>query len=464
MSASASNVSPPDLDRLRRLSAAGPRYTSYPTAASFTEEFGPADYARAIAERNAAAAPVSLYFHIPFCENICLYCACSVVYTANKKRAAPYLELLKREIDLTASRLDSRRSIEQLHLGGGTPTFLAPDELRALMSAVRDRFAIAPDAEISIELDPRVTSDEHVAALAECGFTRASLGVQDFDPAVQAAIHRIQPAEQTTRLIETLRVRGFGSVNIDLIYGLPKQNLASFQNTVRGALQLRPERISLFHFAYLPGVVKHQERINAADLPETDVRLSLFEYATRAFLEAGYVYIGMDHFALPDDELARARERGELHRNFQGYTTRGDCDLYGLGLTSIGDLKIAYAQNAKKMDEYTRRIEAGELATVRGYRLNRDDLIRRAAIMELICQFELRVGAFEAQWDLNFADYFAAELGALRELEADGLVELHPDRIQISSIGRFAVRNICMAFDAHLSGLAAKGQKFSRTI
>ncbi|MBX7056581.1 MAG: oxygen-independent coproporphyrinogen III oxidase [Leptospirales bacterium] len=458
------DISLADLRRLEAQSKPGPRYTSYPTALSFSEELGPSEYAAMLEERRALRSPLSLYLHIPFCENICLYCACSVVYTANHRRAAPYIELLKREIALTAAHCGSQRRVEQLHLGGGTPTFLEPQQLLDLISALRDSFDIANNAELSIELDPRVTSDEHLAALAQVGFRRASLGVQDFAPQVQEAIHRQQSEELVANLAADLRRRGFESLNFDLIYGLPRQSEQSFLDTVRRTLALGPDRISLFHFAYLPGVVKHQQRIRAEELPDAEARLRIFYGALQLFLEAGYEAIGMDHFAKPGDELAIAARRGALHRNFQGYTTRGDLDLIGLGLTAIGDLKDAYFQNQRGLSEYEQAIGDGQLATQRGVRLTEEDKLRRAVIQDIMCRASLSFAEIDARFGLDSRRHFQEELRSLHPLIEEGLLRMDDQGLLVNALGRFALRNIAMVFDARLAELNQKAPRFSRTV
>lgn len=464
MASSASDWSLPDPARLQRFSRPGPRYTSYPTAPVFDESFGPEDYGRALANPARANAPLSLYFHIPFCENVCLYCGCNVIYTANHRRAAPYLELLRREMDLVQAKLDPARPVDQLHLGGGTPTFLAPEELRDLCDEIRRRFRFSLQAELSIELDPRVTNLEHIDVLAEAGFNRASLGVQDLDPRVQAAIRREQPAEEVFRFFEILRGRGFRSLSADLIYGLPHQSAASFRETIEGVLRFRPDRLSLFQFAYLPELKKHQQRLDATALPSAEERLAIFFQSSERLREAGYEYIGMDHFALPQDELACALRDGSLHRNFQGYTTRGACDLIGFGLTSIGEIGEAFAQNAKEMAPYEEAIRAGRFATQRGLVRGGEDRLRARVIRDLLCRFAVDLADIETEFGIDFRKHFSSELNDLQSFADEGFLEITSHGLRVLPDGRFVIRNICMAFDAYLPALRERGQRFSKTV
>lgn len=453
-----------NIETLIKYSQPGPRYTSYPTAPVFNDSFGPDEYREVLRQSNQTGNPLSLYFHIPFCKSVCYFCACSVVYTANQDRAEPYLALLKEEMNIISSEINSNRQVSQLHWGGGSPTFLSPDQMTRLWRDISSTFSFTSDAEISIELDPRTTKEDHLRVLFDSGFNRASLGVQDLDPEVQKAVNRVQPLELSTNLVEKVRRNNFRGVNFDLIYGLPGQTVVGFNKTLDAILDIRPDRISLFHFAYLPKIKKHQNRIREEDLPDINTRLEIFRTAVDRFLDVGYIYIGMDHFALPEDELARAQKNHELHRNFQGYTTRSGCDLIGFGLTSIGDLGFAYAQNAKTMEEYDQAIRSGQPATCRGLVLSPDDLIRHRAIMNLICHFELDLDQLDREFKINSAEYFREELDGLRTFQEEGLLQVEERGVRITETGKFVIRNICMVFDAHLKRLTEKGQTFSKTV
>ncbi len=444
-------ISNMEIELLKQYSKPGPRYTSYPAATAFSDQVGKSDYAMLL--RNIdPARPISLYFHLPFCRNICYFCACNVIYTKNKEKAEPYIGALTREMDLVGEHTQARMKVEQLHWGGGTPSFLSHEQMNMLMAQIYRRFDFVPGAEISIELDPRETSPDQIAALADLGFNRASLGVQDFNPAVQEAINRIQPLDITESAYRNLRSRGFQSVNFDLIYGLPLQTVETFQGTMDRVIDFRPDRISLFNFAYVPWLKKHQTRIAKEDLPSAETRLKILAYAVSRLQEAGYVYIGMDHFALPDDELTRAVKDGTLRRNFQGYSTRGGTELIGFGVTSIGEFSEGYAQNTKSLIEYYRHIQAGELPTERGLILTHDDRVRKAVIRQLITGLALRFDEIEQAYDIEFERYFAPELAALKEFSDRGLLIVAPRSIQVSEQGRFVIRNICMVFDAYLAG------------
>ena len=452
---------------LRRFDVPGPRYTSYPTADRFVEAFGAPDYAQALAQRRAGPAalalPLSLYVHIPFCESLCYYCACNKIITKHKSKAAGYLRYLSREIDLHVAELGLGQPVTQLHLGGGTPTFLSDDELRELMAMLRRSFAMAAGGEYSIEVDPRTVNAQRLSLLAELGFNRLSFGVQDFDPDVQKAVHRIQPAEQVFKLMEEARAIGFDSINVDLIYGLPRQTPESFARTLAQVQQLRPDRIALYAYAHLPERFKPQRRIVAAELPGGPAKVAMLSQSLAAFLDAGYVYVGMDHFALPTDALAVAKRQGRLHRNFQGYSTQPDCDLIGLGVSAIGRIGATYSQNAKTMEEYCDHLDQGRLPVVRGLALNRDDLARRAVIMALMCQGQVLFEPIELAWLIDFRTYFAAELEQLRGLAEQGLVTLDDTGVQVTAQGWFFVRAVAMVFDRHLQADRNRA-KFSRII
>jgi len=451
---------------LARLGKSGPRYTSYPTADRFGADFGAGDYLTAVAaRRQRGGRPLSLYVHIPFCDTVCYYCACNKIVTRKHERAATYLDYLKREITMQSQLFAGMNEVEQLHFGGGTPTFLLDAEMDDLMAHLQASFRFAPDAlgEYGIEVDPRTVSPERVHSLRQQGFNRISLGVQDFDPAVQRAVNRVQPEAETVAIIDAARAAGFRSVSIDLIYGLPKQTLTSMAQTLEKVIQASPDRISVYHYAHMPHLFKPQRRILEADMPDTDTKLGMLQLCIERLGSAGYVYIGMDHFAKPGDDLAVAQRQGRLHRNFQGYSTHADADLVACGVSSIGAVGATYSQNAKTLEDYYALIDAGALPLQRGIRLDMDDLLRRAIIQKLMCQFELSVAAIEQAFPIVFADYFAAELADLRALQADGLVQVDDAWISVTPKGRLLIRNLCMVFDRYL-GQQAGGPRFSRTI
>jgi oxygen-independent coproporphyrinogen-3 oxidase len=442
-----------DLDLIRRYDQSGPRYTSYPTAVEFHPGFDEAAYRAACAATNASGRPLSLYFHIPFCDTVCFYCACSKLATKDRTLAQPYLDRVYRELELQAELFDPNRTVEQLHWGGGTPTFISHDQMAELMAVTRRHFRLADDAvgEFSIEIDPREADAETVALLRRLGFNRMSLGVQDFEPAVQQAVNRIQTEAETLAVLEAARAQGFRSVSVDLMYGLPRQTVASFGRTLDRIIAFAPERLSVFNYAHLPERFKPQRRIDPAELPLPAVKLQILQETIDRLTAAGYVYIGMDHFARPDDELALAQRDGTLYRNFQGYSTHADCDLIGIGMTSIGKVGNTYAQNERELDAYYARIDAGHLAVFRGIALSRDDEIRRDVITRLICHFQLPFAEVERAWGIDFAGYFAESLPKLDPMVADGLLELDAQGILVLPRGRLLIRNICMAFDAYLA-------------
>ncbi len=441
-------------DLLRRYDVAGPRYTSYPTADRFVEAFTADDYAQALTMRRGGAAamnlPLSLYVHIPFCESLCYYCACNKIITKHHDRAAPYLRYLSREVDLHTAQIGLGQTVSQVHLGGGSPTFLSDDELRELMTMLRRNFTFVPGGEYSIEVDPRTIDASRLDTLAELGFNRLSFGVQDFDPAVQKAVHRVQPAEQVFALVAAARACGFESINVDLIYGLPQQSPESFDRTLVQVNELRPDRIALYAYAHLPERFKPQRRIATVSLPSGAAKVSMLSRSLAAFMGAGYVYVGMDHFALPEDALAVAKRQGRLHRNFQGYSTQPDCDLIGLGVSSIGRIGATYSQNAKSMEEYCDLLDHGRFPVVRGLALSRDDLVRRAAIMALMCQGELQFESINLAYLVDFQSYFAKELEALADLSDQGMVTVDSAGIQVTAQGWFFVRAVAMVFDRYL--------------
>lgn len=452
-----------DVDLINRYNISGPRYTSYPTAVQFTDSFNGDDY-RDCADRSNRPPPdpISLYFHIPFCNTVCYYCGCNKLVTKNRDRAAPYLERVHREISMQAELFDRDRWVDQLHWGGGTPTFISHDEMRALMDQTRKFFRLHDDdsGEYSIEIDPREVGNDTISVLRELGFNRLSLGVQDFDPKVQKAVNRIQPREQTALVMEQARSAGFRSINLDLIYGLPFQSVDSFSRTLDDVIGYGPDRLSVFNYAHLPEMFKPQRRINEADLPSPAEKLSILQTTIEKLSDAGYVYIGMDHFAKPDDELAIAQRQGSLYRNFQGYSTRSNCDVVAMGISAISKVADSYSQNAKTEDEYFISIDNDKLPIIRGLRLNADDIIRREVITQLICHFELKKNDIEERYQISFDDYFSKELAALDRMRQDGLVLLASDRIDVAPAGKLLIRNICMVFDHYLQ----KQQQFSKVI
>jgi oxygen-independent coproporphyrinogen-3 oxidase len=454
-----------DFDRalIERYNVSGPRYTSYPTVLQFTPEFGEADYRR-IARASNAGEPLpdlSLYFHLPFCARLCYYCACNKVVTKDRGRAGPYLDRLAREIALQGTLYDRSRTVTQLHWGGGTPTFLAEDEMRRLMAVTAEHFRLARDdrGEFGIELDPREVRSATLPTLRELGFNRASLGIQDFDPAVQKAVNRVQSEALTARVIEEARTLGFRSVSVDLIYGLPFQTVDTMSATLEKIVALDPDRVSIYNYAHLPDRFPPQRRLDGATLPTPAAKLDLLKLCIDRFTRAGYLYIGMDHFAKPTDELAKAQAAGTLYRNFQGYSTHADCDLVGMGVTAIGTVGGNFYQNLKDLDAYQAALDAGRLPIERGLAPDDDDRLRRAVIMKLICQFELRYADFA----VDFAARFAPELGRLEEMARDGLLALDAAGIRVTDRGRLLIRNVCMVFDRHLAR-GAPTQRYSRAI
>ena len=445
---------PVTLELLQKFDVAGPRYTSYPTADRFVEAFGDEEYKRTLVQRfneeGARPQPLSLYVHIPFCASLCYYCACNKVITKHHSRSAEYLRYLALELALHTDLIGRGRIVSQLHLGGGSPTFMNDDELRELMGLLKQHFQLAAGAELSIEVDPRTVDVARIDALASMGFNRLSFGVQDFDPAVQAAVHRVQPAEQVFALVQAARDRGFESINVDLIYGLPLQSAASFDRTLAQITQLRPDRIALYGYAHLPLRFKPQRRIHEVDLPKAGDKVAMLARSLEALQAAGYVYVGMDHFALPNDPLAIAKRQGRLHRNFQGYSTQPDCDLIALGVSSIGRVGPSYSQNAKTLDEYYDALSHGRFPVVRGLALTREDLLRRAVIMAIMCQGAVHFESISLAYLVDFRRHFATELEALAPLADQGLVVLGEDSVEVTATGWFFVRAVAMVFDRHL--------------
>ncbi|THT98703.1 oxygen-independent coproporphyrinogen III oxidase [Lampropedia puyangensis] len=471
----------PDAALLERFNIAGPRYTSYPTADRFVEAFGHADLEAAYVQRCSIPAlanrPLSMYIHIPFCEALCYYCACNKIITKHKERAAPYLVDLERELALVVQQLrmhtgsasgrgdDGGRAgmLSQLHFGGGSPTFLSDEQLTQWMARLREHFDFTPDAEVSIEVDPRTVNPARLQHLRALGFNRLSFGVQDFDAAVQEAVHRVQSTEQVFELVHTARQLAFESINVDLIYGLPGQSQASFGQTLQTLVALKPDRVALYAYAHLPERFKPQRRIDSLRLPSADEKVALQALALQAMNQAGYVDIGMDHFALPDDGLAAAKRKGLLHRNFQGYSTQPDTDLIGLGVSSISKIGATYSQNAKDIESYRDALEQGHLPVVRGLALSRDDLMRRDIIMGLMCQGVLDIASIEQQWMVDFASAFAREWAQMRTFESDGLVQLSHEGIEVTAKGWTFVRAIAMVFDRYLQEAQRRAQ-FSKIL
>ncbi|MBI4237807.1 MAG: oxygen-independent coproporphyrinogen III oxidase [Deltaproteobacteria bacterium] len=443
----------------------GPRYTSYPTAPQWHAAIDAAGYAQILAASNAVARPLSLYFHLPFCESHCTFCGCNVIITKQKHVVEPYLADLEREVALVAAQVDRRRAVVQLHWGGGTPTYLSCDQIERVWQAIASHFTIAADAEVGVEVDPRVTTAEQLRVLRRLGFNRVSLGVQDIHPEVQAAVNRLQPLELTAALIRTARALGYASVNTDLIYGLPYQTPDSFQETVAAVLALQPDRVACYNFAYVPWLKAQQRAIDPATLPAAETKLTTWCQTIRQFADADYDLIGFDHFARPDDEMARARRSGTLWRNFQGYTTKAGTDLLAFGITGIGDVDGHYLQNVKKLPEYRRAVQAGTFPLERACHLTRDDLMRRWVIRELLCNERVDANAVRLTWDTNFGDYFAAALAALQEPIADGLATWDGTILAITPLGHLFARNVAMCFDAYLpSEPATVSARYSRTI
>jgi oxygen-independent coproporphyrinogen III oxidase len=451
---------------LRRFDAPGPRYTSYPTADRFGDTFGAGDLCSALRLRDTSAAgalPLSVYVHIPFCDSVCYYCACNKVITKHHERAAEYLDALEREISLLLAQTTPGQPVSQLHFGGGSPTFLSDAELQRVVTALTQAVRIDERTEMSIEVDPRTVTPERLANIRALGFNRISFGVQDFDPQVQQAVHRVQPFESVRDLMVAARALGFQSINADLIYGLPRQTPQSFARTVRQIGELRPDRIALYAYAHLPTRFKPQRRIVSDELPSAAQRVAMLGDAIAGFLGRGYHYIGMDHFALPDDSLAVAKREGRLHRNFQGYSTQPDCDLVGLGVSSIGKVGATYYQNAKTLDEYYGALREGRLPVQRGIALTPDDVLRRDVIMALMCQGRLEFGPIESAHGIRVAEYFAPELASLAPMAEAGLVELQAGAVQVTATGWYIVRAVAMVFDRWLNADKAR-DRFSRIL
>jgi oxygen-independent coproporphyrinogen-3 oxidase len=431
----------------------------------FTEDFSEEEYRQQVTLSNERNTPLSLYFHIPFCDTICYYCGCNKIVTKNRNHAQPYLDAVYKELELQGNIFKATRIVHQLHWGGGTPTFISHEQMIELMERTRRNFTLLDDdsGEYSIELDPREVTSSSINLLRKLGFNRISLGVQDFNPKVQQAVNRIQSYKETRDVILAARKNSFHSISLDLIYGLPFQTVASFSETVDKVLDLEPDRLSVFNYAHLPEMFKTQRQINSDDLPSAKTKLAILQHVTSKLIDAGYEYIGMDHFAKPTDELAIAQKERKLYRNFQGYSTNSDCDLVAFGITSIGKVADSYSQNIKTIKEYTDVLESDHLPIFRGVLLSQDDILRREVINQLICHFELNFKEIEKTFAINFSDYFSAELIQLEEMQVDSLLELTTDKIVVLPEGKLLIRNVCMVFDVYLKE-NSKAQRFSKTI
>ena len=453
-----------DLDLIERYNQSGPRYTSYPTAPHFDESYGPEAFAEDL-RRADSEAPLSLYTHLPFCRQLCYYCGCHMKVTQKPETIERYLDHLKREIDLLAEQIDTRRPVVQLHWGGGTPTYLTADQIADLGRYLRDRFSFADDVEMGLEADPRGLTEDRIAAAASVGFNRLSLGVQDINPDVQEAINRIQPPELVEKGVRWAREHGFSSINLDLVYGLPLQTTDRFDDTLDFTLDLQPDRIALFSYAHVPSVLKHQRVIDEDDLPAPEEKMRTFKRSMERLTgPGGYRHIGMDHFARPDDDLARAQDSGDLHRNFQGYSTKADADVLAFGVSGIHQLSGAYAQNVKGLNPYYDRVTDGDLGVYRGYRLTEEDRLRRHVIMELMCHFRVEKSDVEDRFGIDFDTTFAPALDTLKPMEADGLVTLGTDAVEVNDRGRLLIRNVAMAFDAYLQSRTDDQPTYSKTV
>lgn len=450
-------------EMIKKYDKPAPRYTSYPPATEFSHDIDKSEYVKKIIQSNERKTPLSLYFHIPFCENACHFCGCNVIITRRKEVTGPYLEHLYREMELYKNLIDTNsRKVVQLHWGGGTPNYLSDEETVQLFNQIKEKFQIDKKAEVSIEIDPRHVDRDRIFLLRQLGFNRISFGIQDFNYKVQEAVNRIQPEEMIFDVMSWIRQAGFESVNIDLIYGLPYQTLETFTDTIEKTIKLNPDRIAVFNFAYVPWLKRLQRNIDEKALPKPEEKLKILQMTIEKLTKAGYVFIGMDHFAKPDDELAVAQRERTLHRNFQGYTTKAEAELFGFGATSISMLYDAYVQNYKILRDYYETIDDGRLPVERGVYLNQDDIIRRDVIMKLMCHFRLLKAEVEEKFGIVFDQYFKDELSGLREMEEDGLVILYPERIDVTPIGRLLIRNIASVFDVYLK--SKKERRFSKAI
>lgn len=454
-----------DIDLIKKYDRPGPRYTSYPTAPHFNESFTHEKYMDEIIRTNKGddLPDLSLYYHIPFCDTLCYFCGCNMIVSRNHDRIRDYVKYVKNEIDLLRSYISPERKVSQLHWGGGTPTHLNPDEITDLISYITNNFKITPGAEEGCEIDPRELTKAHLEALRNGGFNRISMGVQDFNEKVQKAVNRIQPAEMTQQVVEWVRELGFHSINLDLMYGLPFQSLNTFEETVDGIIKLSPDRIAVFNYAHVPWMKKHMNLINADDLPVPEEKLQILKMTIKKLTGAGYVFIGMDHFAKPDDEMAVALREKKLYRNFQGYSTNAGTDLYAMGITSISQIGRIYTQNFKQEKEYFNALENGILPVNKGYYLSDDDLLRRYVIMKLMCDFELKFETVEKQFNIDFKKYFSYGLNNLKEMVDDNLVEISSDMIKVTEMGRLLIRNVAMNFDGYIERKEDTA-KYSRTV
>lgn len=455
-----------DVDILKKFNQPGPRYTSYPTAPVFSDKFTSEDFKREIVETNSAdsRAPISLYYHFPFCDTLCYFCGCNMIVTQKREHIAEYNRYLKKEMDLLVPLISKGRKVEQLHWGGGTPTHLFPDEIRDIGFDIKSRFDFSEDIEASVEIDPRELTFDHLKALREVGFNRTSFGVQDFNYEVQKAVNRIQSEELTRQTVTWARELGFQSINLDLIYGLPFQTLETFRETIDKVAEISPDRIAVFNYAHVPWLKKHMNLIKAEDLPSTEERLQILKMTIETLLSAGYEYIGMDHFAKPTDELAIAQKNGTLYRNFQGYSTKAGCDVYAFGLSAISQFENIYAQNLKRLPDYYKRIDSGDAATNVGYRMTADDHIRKETIMQLMCNLEIDKRDIETKFGINFESYFASDIPKLNVFIQDGLLENDSEKIKVVGSGILVIRNIAMCFDAYLEKMMAEKPVFSKTV
>jgi oxygen-independent coproporphyrinogen-3 oxidase len=455
-----------DVALLKKYSGQGPRYTSYPTAPLFTSSFGPKEYREEIVKTNAenSAADLSLYFHFPYCDTLCYFCGCTMLVTHDQTNIRTYNTYLRKEIERIAPLISPNRKVTQLHWGGGTPSYQEPEEIHAIGSFIKKNFQFHRDIEVSVEIDPRGLTFEHMQALHESGFNRVSMGVQDFEEKVQEAVNRVQPESITRDAVRWSRELGFHSINLDLIYGLPYQTLKTFEETVDKVIDISPDRIAVFNYAHVPWLKPHQKVINVEALPSTEEKLEIFKMTIEKLVDAGYWNIGMDHFAKATDEMAVAQQNKTLYRNFQGYSTKAGCDLYGFGMSAIGHFQNSYHQNVKKVNEYYDAINRGTLATTVGYRMTVDDHIRKDVIMRIMCDMELDIPAMEAKHAINFREYFSPAFPKLQPFIEDGLVTIEPDKIVVHGLGRLVIRNIAMCFDAYIDAMMKEKPIFSKTV
>ncbi len=457
-----------DLEILKKYNQPGPRYTSYPTAPLFSQDFTAADFTEEVISTNSSAenaADLSLYFHFPFCESLCYFCGCNMMVSRDRRLTSEYNERLKKEIETLTPLISKNRKVSQMHWGGGTPSYLTPDEIRDVGDFIKSKFSFAPDIEASVEIDPRGLTFEHLKSFREIGFNRISLGVQDFNRQVQETINRIQPENITRQTVEWARQLEFGSINLDLIYGLPFQTLRSFRQTVETVIDIAPDRIAVFNYAHVPWLKKHQNIFKTETMPSPDERLIILKQTIEQLVQNGYEYIGLDHFAKPTDELAIAQKNNTLYRNFQGYSTKAGCDVYAFGVSAISQFQNIYAQNLKNIKDYYARIESGEAATNVGYRMTFDDHVRKETIMQLMCHLQIDKRSIEHRFGIDFESYFADDIRKLDPFIADGLLENNAERIFIKGVGKLIIRNVAMCFDAHLAEMTKeKKPVFSKTV